>query len=257
MSGFLLAPNGGGGGAGAALNWWDDFRTGNLGDNGLTLFANNAVMQVIAVGGATGTWPAGIVNVIEHIYTAGMNAAWQALNLWPAPTVGQFMYWRILLNNSQPVGANSGGDHGFQTNASLPIPWFWRVWGEAVNGGSASEFTLQGATLDIGGVDELDVEAPKDVVLRMEFRGERLSGDNALFSFRAYNNETGALLEEKLNKAQAGVTDSLWRQALYGMSGQGGATFNGGSVYWGAAAVRISNSDADWIGPYPVAGVED
>lgn len=248
----LVQPAGGGGGTPGSLDWHDDFRSGTLGAEGLVEFANNAVMQVIAVAGATGNWPAGITHVVEHIYTAGMNAAWQALNLWPAPAVGQYLYWRILLNNSQPVGANSGGDHGFQTNATLPIPWFWRVWGTAVQGGSDSQFTLQGATLDTSGVDELDVEAPKDVVLRLEFRGERLASNNALFSFRAYNNETGALLEEKLDKAQAGVTDALWRQALYGMSGQGGATFNGGSVYWTAAAVRVSADADDWIGAYPV-----
>jgi hypothetical protein len=220
----------------------------------MTRIATNATINRIPVGSATGTWPTGITHVAENIYVAQMNAAYQALNLWPNATVGQYVFIRMLLNNSLPSGANTGGDHGFQTNVGNPLPWFWRVWG-----GDANSFTLEFSTWDESGSDEFQMDAPKDVVLRLEWRAQRTGTNAATLTVRVYNNQTGALLAEKTGMTQSsppGDGSNVFRQFIFGMSGQGGASFNGGSVYWGGLAVRVSSNANDWIGAYPVAGAE-
>lgn len=234
---------------GGELAWFEDFRAG-MTDKGLTLFADNAVTRRIAVGSATGVWPSGITHVAENVYSAGMNSAYQAKNLWPAPAVGQYLFARMLVNNSLPNGAGTGGDHGFQTNAIAPVVWFWRIWG-----GDADSFNIEFGTWDRANVNELRVDVPKDRVLRLEWRVNRTTAATATVSARVYNNETGALLGEITGLPQSGLTAAHFREFLFGMSGQGGASFNGGSVYWGAVAFRVSNDPNNWIGPYP-AGVE-
>ena len=77
-----------------------------------------------------------------------------------------------------------------------------------------------------------------------------------MLSARVYNNQTGVLLGEITNLPQSTVSATIFRGYLFGMSGQFGATFSGGSVYWGALAFRVSSNANDWIGAYPVAGVE-
>ena len=236
--------------SGGSLAWWDDFRV-SMTSKGLTQVAFNSRINRIPVGSATGTWPTGITHVAENVYVAEMDAQYQALNLWPAPAVGQYLFGRILVNNSLPNGANTGGDHGFQTNALAPIVWFWRIWG-----GDADSFTLESAAWDHANVTELRVDVPKDVVLRLEWRLQRTGTSTALYSARVYNNQTGALLREITGLTQSGLTSSHFREYRFGMSGQGGASFNGGSVYWGGLAFRVSDNANDWIGAYPVAGVE-
>jgi hypothetical protein len=93
-------------------------------------------------------------------------------------------------------------------------------------------------------------------VLRIEWRAQRTTTSSATLSARVYNNQTGALLREITGLAQSNVTATTFREFIFGMSGQGGATFNGGSVYWGAVAFRVSDDANAWIGAYPVAGVE-
>ena len=238
------------GDASGELAWFEDFRV-SLTDKGLRQVAFNSRINRIPVGSATGRWPSGITHVAENVYVAEMDAIYQAQNLWPAPAVGQYLFARMLVVNSLPNGANTGGDHGFQTNAIAPVVWFWRIWG-----GDADSFTIESAAWDWANVNELRVDVPKDVVLRMEWRLQRTGTSTAVYSARVYNNQTGALLGEITGLAQNGVTATHFREFLFGMSGQGGASFNGGSVYWGALAVRVSDNANDWIGPYPVAGVE-
>jgi hypothetical protein len=235
---------------GSSLAWWEDFRV-SLTEKGLAHIAFNSTINRIPVGSATGSWPAGLTHVAENVYVAGMDAQYQALNLWPAPAVGQYLFGRILVNNSLPAGANTGGDHGFQTNAIAPVVWFWRIWG-----GDADSFTIESGTWDWANVNELRLDVPKDVVLRMEWRVQRTGTSTAVYAARVYNNQTGALLGEITGLTQSGLTSAHFREYRFGMSGQGGATFNGGSVYWGALAFRVSSNANDWIGPYPVAGVE-
>jgi hypothetical protein len=230
--------------------WSEDFRT-SMTASGLQLFADNAVTRRIAIGSATGVWPSGITHVAENVYTAGMNSAYQAKNLWPAPAVGEYLFARMLVNNSLPKGANTGGDHGFQTNAIAPVMWFWRIWG-----GDADSFNIEFGTWDRANVTELRVDVPKNRVLRMEWRVNRTTSSTAIVSARVYNNETGALLGQIGDLPQTGLTAAHFREFLFGMSGQGGASFNGGSVYWGALAFRVSSDSTKWIGPYPAAGVE-
>jgi hypothetical protein len=214
-------------------------------------------MDVITVASATGTWPTGITHVAENSYTPEGNAGYQAVNLWPSPAINEFLFFRMLLNNSLPNGANTGGDHGFQTNLNSPLSWFLRIWG-----GDADSFTFESTTWDdneLGSVDQLQVDAPKDTVLRVETRVERTGTSSALYSVRLYNNQTGSLLGEVLDLPRSGAAGggaNHFREYVFGMSGQLGATHTGGSVYWGAVGVRVSASSSAWIGAYPVAGVE-
>ena len=241
---------------GSKLAWFEDFRT-SLTSKGLKHFAWNAPINRIPVGSATGRWPAGITHVAENVYVAGMNAAYQAENLWPAPAVGQYLFGRMLVVNSLPSDANTGGDHGFQSNALAPLPWFWRIYGSDVFTRVPNTFSLETTTWDHGNVTELEIAAvPKDVVIRLEWRAQRTSNSTAVYSARVYNNETGALLGEISGLTQRGVTNAHLREYLFGMSGQAGSSYNGGAVYWGALAFRVSGHADDWIGPYPVAGVE-
>jgi opacity protein-like surface antigen len=238
---------------GRRLDWFEDFRL-SLTDRGLQLFAMNAPIKRIPTSAATGTWPSQLTHVAENVYVAEMNAAYQAQNLWPNPATGQYLFMRMLVNNSLPNGANTGGDHGFQTNAGNPLPWFWRVWG-----GDADSFTLEFSSWDESGTDEFQIDVPKDRVLRLEWRAQRNGTSAATLTVRVYNNETGVLLGEKTGITQttaAGDGSNVFRQFLFGMSGQAPTSFNGGSVYWGAIAARVSDDGNDWIGPYPVAGVE-
>jgi hypothetical protein len=236
---------------GGALAWFEDFRL-SLTDKGMTHIWNNAPINRIAKGSATGTWPTDLTHVAENIYVAQQNGAYQVdAGELPAVAVGQYLFARMLVNNSLPSGANTGGDHGFQTNVGT-IAWFWRIWG-----GGASSFSIEFSTWDeLNGSRMLQVDAPKDVVLRMEWRAHRTTASTATLSARVYNNQTGALLREITGLAQSGVTATHFREFIFGMSGQGGATFNGGSVYWGALAFRVSDDSNAWVGAYPVAGVE-
>ena len=234
---------------GGALAWFDDFRT-SLTSKGLTWWiASPAVVNRLPKSSATGSWPTELTHVAENVYAATHGAGYQAQNLWPAPAVGQYLFVRMLLNNALPNGANTGTDHGFQTNVGL-IHWFWRVWG-----GNATSFTLEFATWETINVNWLEINVPKNTVLRLEWRAERTTTASATLAARVYNNQTGALLGQITGLVQA-ATSTTFREFLFGMSGQGGATYNGGSVYWGALAARVSDNANDWIGPYPVAGVE-
>jgi uncharacterized protein YjdB len=235
---------------GGTLAWFEDFRT-SLTDKGLRWFiATSAAINRVPKSVAPGSWPSELTHVAENIYAAEHGAAYQAQNLWPAPAVGQYLFGRLLVSNALPNGANTGGDHGFQANAIAPIPWFWRVWG-----GNATSFQLDATTWDHANRDELNIVVPKNTVLRLEWRIQRTGTSTAVYAVRVSNNQTGAVLGEK-TFTQGNLQTWHFREYLFGMSGQGGATFNGGSVYWGALAIRVSDTATDWIGTYPVRGVE-
>jgi hypothetical protein len=235
---------------GGGLAWFDDFRT-SLTSKGLTWWLSSpAQVNRVTTSSATGTWPSQLTHVAENVFAATHGAGYHAQSLWPAPAVGQYLYVRMLLNNALPNGANIGTDHGFQTNVGL-IYWFWRVWG-----GNATTFTLEFSTWEDINVNMLQLNVPKNTVLRLEWRAERTTTSTATLAARVYNNQTGALLGQITGLVQPGASATTFREFIFGMSGQGGATYNGGSVYWGAVATRVSDNANDWIGPYPVAGVE-
>jgi hypothetical protein len=244
---------------GGSLAWWEDFRV-SLTNRGLRQMSFNATINRIPVGSATGNWPAGITHVAENVYVATMNATYAAVDLWPDPAIGQYLFMRMLVVNALPNGANTGGDHGFQTNINGPVAWFWRIYGGDHVGGDPSRWLLEASTWDQVYPNYFEVpNVPKHTVIRLEWRVQRTSTAGAILTARAYNNQTGALLGERGNMVQtaaAGGNANPFRRFEFGMSGQGGASYNGGSVYWGGLAVRVSNNANDWIGPYPVPGVE-
>jgi hypothetical protein len=235
---------------GGGLDWFEDFRT-SLTNKGLFLsLLGDGPINRVTTSSTTGTWPAQLTHVAQNIYAPQSGTLYEASNLWPAVNVGQYLFMRMLLNNALPNGANTGGDHGFQTNIG-GIEWDWGIWG-----GNASSFNLLCTTADRYNNGHLEISAPKNTVLRLEWRAYRNTSSTALLSCRIYNDQTGVLLGQIDDLPQSTVSASIFRGFLFGMSGQFGATYSGGSVYWGAVAVRVSSDANAWIGPYPVAGVE-
>lgn len=232
------------------LDWFEDFRL-SLTDKGMTEISNNAEINRVPVGSATGTWPSGITHVAENVFVVGMNSQYEARDLWPAPAIGEYLFARMLLCNNTPE-VNIGVDHGFETNIGL-VFWFWRMSAEDFISSQPNHFVIDFGTWDAGGFpNELELVAPKDTVLRFEWRVQRTGPSTAVVSGRVVNNQTGVLIDERTGMPQSGVDDSGWRQFLFGMSGQAGATYNGGSIYWGGIAFRVSANANDWIGNYPV-----
>lgn len=229
------------------MDWTENFSV-SLTANGLVLVASNATINRVP---ATGLgFPASITHVAENVYVAQMDANYTATNLWPAPALGGHVFLRMLLRQSLPatVGSGTGGDHGFQWGIG-EVEWFWRIWQ-----GGASVFSLEAGTWN-GTVGELQiVDAPKNTVLRLEWRLTKSTATTGTATFRAYNNANGSLLGELASSEMTGMTDSGYRQASFGMSGQAGADYNGGSVYWTAIAARVSTDSNAWIGNYPAAG---
>lgn len=222
---------------GVTLAWWDDFRSNTLTAQGLTDEGGGATMETVS---ATGLgFPSGINYVVRHTYVAEVSKLYGATNLWPAVTVGNSMYERFYLRQALPNGANTGPDHGFQCNIG-DIKWFWRI-----NGGDADSFSLECGRNGANIVEVAD--APKNTVLRLERKLTRTGSTTCDAEFRVYNGST--LLGSQTRTGITGMTDALTRQALYGMSGQAGATYNGGYVYWGALAVSLEG----WIGSYPTS----
>ena len=82
------------GSTGGTLAWFEDFRV-SMTDKGLKQTAVNARINRIPVGLATGKWPPGITHVVENVYVAQMDAIYQASNLWPVVTVGQYLFGRM------------------------------------------------------------------------------------------------------------------------------------------------------------------
>ena len=161
--------------------------------------------QSVPVDAATGTWPSGLTHVAQNVYAAQAAAAYQASNLWPAPAVGQYLFVRMLLNNALPSSANTGGDHGFQANATHPLRGSG-AFGVAMR-------TVSGSNPHVGqhNVTELQVEVPKNTVLRLEWRTERTRPSTAVYTARVYNNQTGALLGEITLFARRPEHESLSR----------------------------------------------
>lgn len=243
--------------SGGALDFWEDHRV-SLTEKGMAwAIPSSASINRVTVAAAGGNWPSGLTHVAENVYFPEQGAAYESVNLWRDLSVGEYLFIRMLLKNSlpNPTGSGTGGDHGFQTNFSAPLPWFWRIYDFATNGGGSTDFGIDFSSWDQSGVNEMRLDAPKNTVLRFEWRAERTGTSSAILAARVTNNQTETLLQQKTGitqSAAAGGGANPFREFKFGMSGQGGADYTGGSVYWGGVAARISANANDWIGAYPV-----
>ncbi len=228
-----------------SLDWFEDFRSGTLTARGLVREASNATVVMVSSSGLG--FPSGTVNVARNVHAGALDVQWVANNLWRAPAVGEYVFLRMYIRNSLPNGANTGADHGNQCNVG-DVKWAWLI--EAGSGGTYDLDVANSAQSNI----RLASGIPKGSVQRLEWRLSRTSSTSGVVTFRVYSS-TGTLLGEG-TRNMSGMTDALYRTARWGLSGQAGASYVGNGIEWGNLAARVSGNSNDWIGAYPVAGVE-
>lgn len=233
--------------SGSGLDWFDDFRSGTLTAKGLVEEASNAEVEVISASGLG--FPTGTTFVARNIHGPGaLDVQWVANNLWPNPSVGQFVFLRTYIKNTLPNGANTGFDHGMQCNVG-DVKWAWLV-------GPPSSGLYQ---MDVASSAESNIMLADTIsvteVQRIEWRLSRVTSSTGVTTFRIYS-AGGTLLGEE-TRTLASMTDALYRTARWGIAGLGGADYEGNGILWSNLAARVSGTSSDWIGAYPVAGVED
>jgi uncharacterized protein YjdB len=227
------------------LDWFEDFRSGTFTARGLVQEASNANAVIVSASGLG--FPSGTINVARNIHAGALDVQWVANNRWRNPAVGEYVFLRMYIRNSLPNGANTGADHGNQCNVG-DVKWAWLI--EAGSGGTYDLDVANSAQSNI----RLASSIPKGSVQRLEWRLSRTSSSSGVVTFRVYS-ATGTLLGEGTRNL-AGMTDALYRTAGWGLSGQAGASYFGNGIEWGNIAARVSANSNDWIGAYPVAGVE-
>jgi uncharacterized protein YjdB len=227
------------------LDWFEDFRSGTFTARGLVQEASNANAVIVSASGLG--FPSGTINVARNIHAGALDVQWVANNRWRNPAVGEYVFLRMYIRNSLPNGANTGADHGNQCNVG-DVKWAWLI--EAGSGGTYDLDVANSAQSNI----RLASSIPKGSVQRLEWRLSRTSSSSGVVTFRVYS-ATGTLLGEGTRNL-AGMTDALYRTARWGLSGQAGASYFGNGIEWGNIAARVSANSNDWIGAYPVAGVE-
>ena len=240
------APTVDGNGGTGSVDWFEDFRT-SLTDKGLVFNISSGSTTVNRVSASGLGFAAGLTHVAHNFHDGEGTVGYEALNLWPAPTTDQSVFFRMLVRNDMPAGANIGPfEHGFQSNVGeVEVAWQY-------DSGDSDSFNIYGFTWN-GSQGVLLCDAPKATVLRLEWRWRKLSSTTGDAAFRVYNNQSGALLGQVAGEATTGLTDANYRAFLFGIAGLAGATYVGNGIYWGAIAVRVS-SDADaWIGAYPAS----
>ena len=153
-----------------------------------------------------------------------MDLQWVANNLWPNPSVGQFVFHRMYLRNMLPNGAVTGGDHGMQCNIG-DVKWAWLIYS-----GDASVYDMDVANSSESNIS-LATGIAKSEVQRIEWRLSRTSSSAGVTTFRIYS-AAGTLLGEATRNLSS-MTDALYRTARWGIAGLSGATYVGDGVRWG------------------------
>ena len=228
-----------------SLDWFEDFRSGTFTAKGLVQEASNANAVMVSASGLG--FPSGTVNVARNVHAGDLDVQWVANARWRAPAVGEYVFLRMYIRNSLPNGANTGADHGNQSNVG-DVKWAWLI--EAGSGGTYNLDVANSAQSNI----RLASGISKGSVQRLEWRLSRTSSTSGVVTFRVYSS-TGTLLGEG-TRNMSGMTDALYRTARWGISGQAGASYFGNGIEWGNLAARVSGNSNDWIGAYPVAGAE-
>jgi hypothetical protein len=189
-------------------------------------------------------FPSGVNFVAQNVYAPEGSQLYKTENLWPLPAIGQTVFFRMYLRQSLPNNANTGNDHGFQSNAG-DIKWHWNI-----AAGDTNSFDLI-CGKHSGSVFTTVCDAPKNAALRLEWAFKRTATSTGQCIFRCYN-AAGTLLGTATQTGITTISTANFREALWGLSGQGTSSYSGGSVYWGAIAVRVG-ADDEWVGAYPHA----
>jgi hypothetical protein len=173
------------------------------------------------------------------------------------------MYRRWYIRNDLPNSSNTGQDHGCQTQVGV-IELCFR-WG----GGGTGTFLYEIQSNSTGGHPShgFGVQLDRGKCYRVEHIMTRTGTSTATCAVNIYDEtvsttvpvfestdftdtweDTAATLDSQTFSFTS-ITDAF-RSWLFGVSGQGGATYNGGTCYMGGYAVSYEGP----IGVYPCPG---
>lgn len=243
-------------------------------------------LQVIA---ATGLgFPAGMTNVLEAVLdTTSISAMIRTgKGKWTSPTVGTtpYMYLRWHQRCDYP-NSNTGYDPGGLGNHPVmadniigdggPGELKWEFHIDDVSGGNLTfiaDYNPQQGVKRYQLSNSGGAVMARTSVYCIEQRLQRTASATAKADLRI-TNSSGALIATSANYISVNSPfgslaadnpdidlgsdpDAQFQTITFGNNGPSGTRNTSASVYYGGMAVRISSSSTDWIGPYPISGVE-
>jgi hypothetical protein len=228
----------------------------------------SGLIEVITNPGTLG-FPATLTNIMQVEFNAENSAL---VGREPSdgylhstvPSVGNSIYRRWYLRNDLPNGANTGQDHGCQTQVGV-IELCFR-WG----GGGTGTFLYEIQSNSTGGHPShgFGVQLDRGKCYRIEHIMTRTGTSTATCAVNIYDESVSLtvpvfdstdFLDTWEDNGGADLTaqtfsftstTDAFRAWLFGVSGQGGATYTGGTCYLGGYAASYEGP----IGVYPCPG---
>lgn len=242
--------------------------------------------QVLSASGLG--FPGDMSNVYSWTYTpAASPDALQVdvANGWPLPAVGEFIFHRFYIRCDFPDGFEPGA-----------VQHFYHI-GDDSNGYYEACYSITGMESGLGAVDGGQYRVQMlpnwlntpysevgyynhyltvEEVYRFELRIERVATNEVRYTSRCYNS-AGTLLDSSPDEVlweyygSSGWTDLPQFEALStspddhlrgleigNNDSEPTGTFTPTpTAYFGGLAIRVTSDGNDWIGAYPVTGVED
>jgi hypothetical protein len=276
-------------GGGVGLDWFSDWRTNDLWDEGKWTGNLCTMSDIPAVVAATGlTFPIGMDYVYRYEYVnVGMGCFMLVTeNLWPETPIGSYYfnrwYWRFDFGEGQNFGTAHPFHHG---GGGSPYDGWFNTGGTATAtriGSMTRTFSNnEYPRIRFGFWDDDDASPLTNHTYRFEQRIHRISEELGKVAIRAFNPDGSPVREGNdpfrqednthngINDVEAslGPSDGLQQmqapanflRRLEIGNNDPNITFSGGPhyAYVGGVAVRISEDPDAWIGPYPVGPEAD
>lgn len=209
---------------------------------------------------------------------------------WTIPAVGEYQFYRYYIRLDAPAGHSPQDQHFFHigddTGAAAYESCFWF---NGVEGGSPPGSVGSGGEYRIQLMPNWQSTATSDTawhniylttgeVYRIELRAYRAATNQCRYSLRVYDDAENlrdaspseqwfeyygaqgwTSLDDFVLDITSGTAQNHWGVIEIGYNGSsptGNFTPTPNS-YCGGVAIRVSSSADDWIGAYPVVGVED
>lgn len=255
-------------------------------------YVSTPVRELATVMSASGLgFPAGMTNVFRYEIPNNNTACQPKVSgQWTMPAVGEYQYLRYYIRCDFPDGLNPADQHFVHIGddegpASYESCYFLNgveggIGGGVLNGNYRIQFMPNWQSVATSDTAWYNIYLTTTQVYRIELRMLRSGTNQVRYASRVYDS-AGNL------RATAGRDEQVWFE-YYGAQGwndlpdfvlditAGTAVnhfermeigYNGSSptgvftptpyVYLGGMAVRVSSSSDDWIGAYPVEGVEN
>lgn len=283
--------------ANSTLDWFSDWRnaTGNtdaafLDGGKWTGYISTPVRSLASVIPASGLgFPSQMTNVWRYEIPNSPEACQpRVAGQWTMPAVGEYQYYRHYIRCDFPETHNPADQHyfhiGSDTGAAVYESTYWLngveggVGGGVLNGEYRIQFMPNWQNTTYPDTAWYNIYLTTTNVYRLELRVFRETTNNLRYTSRVYDS-AGNLRDT------AGRDQQVWFEYYggqgwtdlpdfvvqtvdpattleiievgYNGSGPTGSFTPTPYVYMGGLAVRVSASANDWIGPYPVTGVED